>query len=87
MSQGIPRQNWSRPLPRPIIIPNVMTLKTLADVRTLIERHLPVERRQRATWRYVAIQLDKAARGADPTEVVMALRVVRSIEGVECRPQ
>jgi hypothetical protein len=27
------RPNWSLPLPRAIIIPDVMTLKTLADVR------------------------------------------------------
>ena len=26
---------------RPLVIPKVMTLKTLADVRTLIKRHLP----------------------------------------------
>jgi hypothetical protein len=32
--------DWSRRLPRPIIIPKVMTVATLADVRTLM-RHLP----------------------------------------------
>jgi fructosamine-3-kinase len=53
----LPRPDWSRPLPRPIVIPKVMTLKTLADVRALIERHLPAERRERPTWRYVAQQL------------------------------
>jgi hypothetical protein len=29
------------PLPRPLVIPTVMTLKTLADVRALIFDHLP----------------------------------------------
>jgi hypothetical protein len=28
-------------LPRPIIIPDVMELETLADVRSLVEKHLP----------------------------------------------
>ncbi len=41
-----------RALPRPLIIPTVMTLKTLADVRTLM-RHLPAEHRERPTWRHV----------------------------------
>ena len=36
--------DWSRQLPRPIIIPRVMTLRTLADVRELL-RHLPKEHR------------------------------------------
>jgi hypothetical protein len=48
----MPRANWSRPLPRPLVIPSVMTLRTLADVRELM-RHLPAEHRNSRTWRYV----------------------------------
>jgi hypothetical protein len=44
----------------------VMTLKTLADVREL---------------------LDAAARGGDTVNVVVPLRMVLSMEGVECRPK
>jgi hypothetical protein len=34
-----------------------MTLRTLADVRTLIDRHLPAHYRAKATWQYVAARL------------------------------
>jgi hypothetical protein len=60
----VSRPNWSLPLPRQIIIPKVMTLKTLADVRTLIG-HLPADRRERPTWRHVTAELDKAVAGED----------------------
>jgi len=62
-----------------------MTLKTLADVRTLM-RHLPEDRRARSTWRYVAQQLAEAAAGADTVDVAIALRLVLMLENVECRP-
>lgn len=45
--------DWSRRLPRPFKIPDVMTLRTLADVRKLIG-HLPAERRQFDAWRHMA---------------------------------
>jgi len=51
--------NWSRPLPRPIIIPNVMELTTLADIRILVEKHLPKEYRAKFTWRQLAGALER----------------------------
>ena len=62
-----------------------MTLKTLADVRTLM-RHLPSEHRERPTWRHVAAELEQAAAGADTVDVVVALRLALMLENVECRP-
>ena len=80
------RPNWSLPLPREIIIPKVMTLKTLADVRELM-RHIPADRRERSTWRHVDAELGNAAAGADPADVAIALRMVLMLESVECRLQ
>jgi hypothetical protein len=56
--------DWSRALPRPLTIPTVMDLVTLADVRTLIG-HLPKETRARDTWQQVEAELKKAAVGGD----------------------
>jgi hypothetical protein len=65
-----------------------MQLRTLADVRELIEQHLPVHFRDKATWRVVAKDLKAAAQGADTAEVSLALRMAAlSLEGVECRPK
>jgi hypothetical protein len=50
----VPAPNWSRPLPRRIIIPEVMTLATLDDVRALIGKHLPAEYRSKFVWRQLA---------------------------------
>jgi hypothetical protein len=50
------KNSWSTPLPRPITIPQVMTLKTLADVRKLLS-HIPKERRQLSTWQHVEATL------------------------------
>jgi hypothetical protein len=69
------RPDWSRPLPRPLIIPGVMTLKTLADVRKLIG-HLPKDRRAQSTWQHV-----------DTVNVSVPLRMVLAMENVECRPK
>jgi hypothetical protein len=76
--------DWSRPLPRPLVIPGVMKLATLADVRDLIRR-LPVGHRDRPAWRHVAAELDKAAPGADPVDVSVALRLALFLDRVECR--
>jgi len=74
-------------LPRPIIIPGIATLVTLADVKSLIERDLTTRCRQKAAWRYVAERLVEAARDGDTMRVAVALRMVLSMEGIECRPQ
>jgi hypothetical protein len=76
--------DWSRQLPRPIIIPRVMTLRTLADVRELL-RHLPKEHRAKQTWQHVTAQLDEAARGADHVNVAIALQMVLGMERVTYR--
>ena len=78
----MPRPNWSRPLPRPLTIPTVMDLKTLADVRTLLG-HLPKETRARDTWQHVEAELTKAAAGADTTQTYVALQMVLQLERVE----
>jgi hypothetical protein len=78
----VPRQSWSRPLPRPLTIPDVMDLVTLADVRQLI-RHVPKGRRDNPNWRSLAAELDKAAAGADMASLSVALQMVLQLEHVE----
>ena len=79
----MPRPNWSHKLPRPLVIPGVMTLRTLADVRELIEKHLPTETRKKSTWQHVEAELKKAAAGTDPRDVSVALQMVLQLERVE----
>ena len=81
------RSDWSRCLPRPLIIPGVIKLVTLADVRALVEKHLPRQIRARPTWRYVAARLKEAADGADPADVAAALVIALALEGVKCQPK
>jgi hypothetical protein len=75
------RPDWSRPLPRPLIIPDVVELKTLADVRELL-RHLPQERRKISTWRHVEATLQACARGDDTANISVALQLVLQAERV-----
>ncbi len=82
----MPAPNWSQPLPRPTIIPDVMTLATLADVRALIGKHLPTEYRSKFAWRHLAGLLRRAAEGKeDAAEFSTALKMVLKVEGVEYR--
>jgi hypothetical protein len=82
----VPRPNWSRPLPRSLIIldngKEFLRLATLADVRDFL-KHIPKERRQFHTWQHVKSELDKAAAGADPADVSVAVQMVLMLEGVE----
>ena len=78
--------DWSQPLPQSLVIPGVIMLRTLADVRTLLDQ-LPVEHREQENWRYVAIKLDEAARGASVVEVFALLRTVLVMEGIAYRPK
>ena len=59
------RPNWSRPLARPLVIPTVIHLSTLAEVRALLDRHLPPQTRNKPTWRYVRKKLDEVAYGGN----------------------
>jgi hypothetical protein len=80
------RPDWSRPLPQQIVIPDLMMLRTLADVRMLLG-HLPAATREKETWRYVATKLDEATRGAPVVEVFALLRTVLAMEGIAYRPK
>jgi len=75
---------WSRRVSKWLVIPEVRTLVTLADVRELM-RHLPADHRERLTWRHVASELEKAAAGADVVDVFVAVGLAPSLEGVEYR--
>ncbi len=88
MSAPRKRPDWSRRLPRPLIVADLATLTTLGDVRDLIERHLPAPYREKATWKYVAAQLAVAVRGnGDTVDVAVPLRMAFALEGVPCRPK
>jgi hypothetical protein len=78
------RPDWSRKLPRPLYIldngKEFLRLSTLADVRDFL-KHIPKERRQFSTWQHVEAELNKAAAGANPTQLSIALQMVFQLEG------
>jgi hypothetical protein len=75
------KNTWSTPLPRPITVPQVMTLNTLADVRKLLG-HIPRERRELSTWQHVEKTLQECAAGDDPVNISVALQIVLQAERV-----
>ena len=59
-----------------------MKLSTLADVRDLVDKHLPAQYRHKPTWRHVSAQIAKAADGEkDLLENCVSLRLVLALEG------
>jgi hypothetical protein len=68
---------FDQPLPRPTTIPQVLTLKTLADVRELL-KHIPIEKRELARWQH----LEAALKAGDPAETAVVLKLVLQIERV-----
>jgi hypothetical protein len=78
------RPDWSRRLPQAITIPEVMDLRTLADVRELLT-HLPERCRDKSTWQHVIACLEEAALDGDTQNVAVPLKMVLSLEGVEYR--
>jgi hypothetical protein len=81
----VSRPHWTRRLPRPLSIPGVMRLVTLADVRELLG-HLPQDHREKSTWRHVREQLDQVARGGELADVVVPLKPVLAMEGRRMPP-
>jgi hypothetical protein len=67
-----------------MLVAGIIKLSTLVDVRELLDRHLPSEFKDSATWRYVTGELEKAAGGAETEDIAVALRMVLSLEGVTC---
>ena len=80
------RPNWSRPLPRPLTIPGIMTLATLADLRTLIKKHVPGHCRNRTISRFVADRLAEAACGDETASATVSLVIIMALESVPCQP-
>jgi len=80
---AVSRPNWSRLLPKLLIVSGVLRVATLNDVRVMIERHLPVPSRAGEMWGYVSNELREAALGGDTAEFFSVLEMALSIEGLE----
>jgi hypothetical protein len=76
----VSRLDWSRPLPRPLTIPTVMKLETLADVRDLVEKHLPEQYRRKPGWRHVSNEIAKAAQGVRNPQKRGAAKLSRALD-------
>lgn len=59
-----------------------LRLSTRADVRDFLE-HLPKERRQFSTWKYVEAELEKAANSHAVARLSSALQMVFQLQHVE----
>jgi hypothetical protein len=77
------RADSSRPLPRSIVIPGVMTIATLADVLELVEKRLPKHYRQETPWRHVAAELKAVGKNGNTADVSTALQMALSLSGVD----
>ena len=80
---SLPRPDWSRPLPKLLIVSGVMTAATLNDVRVMVERHLPAASRAKEMWRYVSTNFGKPRLAATRREFSAVLEMVLSIEGLQ----
>jgi hypothetical protein len=80
----MPRPDWSRPLPRQIVI--LDGYGSCHAGRCARAAWASAEKsREKSTWQHVEAELNKAAAGADPADVSVALRLVLSLEGVTLR--
>lgn len=86
-TEPLPRPIWSRALPRPIVVSNVVILETLADARKLIRNHLTEKTRHKPLWRALAAQLYAAAVDGNTVDAALLLQMVLTSEGLDRLPK